>query len=134
MGMLIGMSNTITFSKTVADVPKRQNRDDVPLVILDQVPERHRKAMEATLQLILIAEAWNREDGFVPDYADPNQYKYFPWFAYSGAGAGFVFASTPYAASGTYTNIGSRLCFKTRERAEQFGKQFIDLWNEFLLP
>jgi hypothetical protein len=93
---------------------------------------KHYKRLNAMLKLLTIAEAWNRQDGFVPDYSDNNQYKYFPWFAYDGASAGFACASAVSAAPNTYTNIGSRLCFKTRERAEQFGKQFIDLWNDFL--
>lgn len=29
-------------------------------------------------------------------------------------------------------NISSKFCFKTHERAMQFGKQFIDLWNDLL--
>jgi hypothetical protein len=94
---------------------------------------RHYTAIQSIFKLVTIAEAWNKADGFTPDFSDENQYKYFPWFVYYNAYAGFVFADTSYAASLTDTYIGSRLCFKTRERAERFGKQFIDLWNDFLL-
>ena len=35
---------------------------------------------------------------------------------------------------GSYkTDLGTLLCFKTRERAEQFGKQFIELYNKVFL-
>jgi hypothetical protein len=95
---------------------------------------RHHKAMVAFFKLITIAEAWNKADGFVPDYSNENQLKYYPWFIYAGAFTGFASASTAAAASSTSAAIGSRLCFKTRVRAEQFGKQFIDLWNDVLLP
>jgi hypothetical protein len=93
----------------------------------------HRRAMRAMLKLITIAEAWNKADEFVPDFSNTEQYKYWSRFLYNGASAGFGSALTYYAASSTATHFGSRLCFKTRERAEQFGSQFIDLWNEFLL-
>lgn len=92
---------------------------------------KHSKAMNAIYSLIVIAEAWNKADNFVPDFDNGNQYKYFPWFYKEDAG--FVCSSTNYTASDAYATVGSRLCFKTRERAEQFGKQFIDLWNDFLL-
>jgi hypothetical protein len=94
---------------------------------------RHYKAIQSMFKLVTIAEAWNKADNFTPDFSDTIQYKYFPWFAYSRTDTGFASALTYSAASSTYTYIGSRLCFKTRERAEQFGKQFIDLWNDFLL-
>ena len=96
------------------------------------IPDKHAKAMVAMYKLITIAEAWNKADNFVPDYDNTNQYKWFPWFQKRGT-AGFVCANTDYAASYASAHFGSRLCFKTDERAEQFGKQFIDLWNDFLL-
>lgn len=92
---------------------------------------KHSKAMNAIYSLIAIAEAWNKADNFVPDFDNRDQYKYFPWFVKQPAG--FVCSNTYHAASATGATIGSRLCFKTSERAKQFGDQFIDLWNDFLL-
>ena len=97
------------------------------------IPDKHAKAMVAMYKLITIAEAWNKADNFVPDFSNRNQYKYFPWFVYNDKDAGFVFAYTTNSASTAYAYFGSRLCFSTSERAEQFGKQFVDLWNDFLL-
>ena len=91
------------------------------------------KALIAIEKLMVIAEAWNKADNFVPDFSNRNQYKYFPWFVYNDKAAGFVCADAAYTASGATAYFGSRLCFSTSERAEQFGKQFIDLWNDFLL-
>ena len=96
------------------------------------IPEKHAKAMVAMYKLITIAEAWNKADNFVPDYDNTNQYKWFPWFQKLGT-SGFVCADTLPAASVAYASFGSRLCFKSSKRAAQFGKQFIDLWNDFLL-
>jgi hypothetical protein len=66
-----------------------------------------------------------------PDFSDWKQLKYWNWFYIeTGASAGFAFAGTGSAASSTDANIGSRLCFKSRELAEYAGKQFIDLYKE----
>jgi hypothetical protein len=46
---------------------------------------------------------------------------------------GVVFAHANHAWSYSYTNRGSRLAFRTEELAEYCGKQFIDLWIEFLI-
>jgi hypothetical protein len=94
---------------------------------------KHCKAIEAIYKLFIIAEVWNKADDFMPDFSNSKQYKYYPWFMYVGAITGFVPAIAPYTSFCTNTNIGSRLCFKTSERAEQFGSQFINLWNDFYL-
>lgn len=95
----------------------------------------HIKAMQSLYMLVIIAQAWNKIDGFTPDWSDGSQWKYFPWFVYreNKGLAGFVFASTYYTASVAYANIGSRLCFKSSNRARQFGEMFTDLFNDFLL-
>lgn len=94
---------------------------------------RHIKALIALNKLFTIAEKWNKEDGFVPDFSNKGQWKYFPWFEYSKEAAGFVYASTSNAASAASANVGSRLCFKSESRAEEFGKKYADLYNEVFL-
>lgn len=94
---------------------------------------RHIKALIALNKLFTIAEKWNKEDGFVPDFSNKGQWKYYPWFKYEVESAGFVFASTYSAASAASTSFGSRLCFKSESRAEEFGKKYVDLYNEIFL-
>lgn len=94
---------------------------------------RHINALIALNKLFTIAEKWNKEDGFVPDFSNKNQWKYYPWFRYSKEAAGFVFAYTNIAASYAFAPFGSRLCFKSESRAEEFGKKYADLYNEFFL-
>lgn len=94
---------------------------------------RHIKALIALNKLFTIAEKWNKEDGFVPDFSNKGQWKYFPWFQYKGESAGFVFAGTDNAASYADAAVGSRLCFKSESRAEEFGKKYVDLYNEVFL-
>lgn len=94
---------------------------------------RHIKALIALNKLFTIAEKWNKEDGFVPDFSNKGQWKYYPWFKYEVESAGFVFAFTHYAASAAHAAFGSRLCFKSESRAEEFGKKYVDLYNEVFL-
>lgn len=118
---------TLGLKPNVAYIPKS---GDVKRLVTDINP-KHIEALIALNKLFTIAQAWNKEDGFVPDFGDNNQCKYFPWFVYNKDAAGFVFERTNYLP--TYATIGSRLCFKTSERAEQFGKQFEDLYNKVFL-
>lgn len=106
--------------------------DDVANLV-SEVNPKHIKALIAYNRLCTIAQAWNKADGFEPDFSNTSQYKYFPWFVYDNGAAGFVCANAYRTAATASANIGSRLCFKTRERAMQFGKQFIDLWNDVFL-
>ena len=106
--------------------------DDVLIQDLE-LNQNQTKALIAFNRLCTIAQAWNKADDFTPDFSNRNQDKWFPWFMYSDETAGFVCVYTYNSASSTYAYFGSRLCFKTPERARQFGKQFIDLWNQLLL-
>lgn len=94
----------------------------------------HIKAIQSLYMLVIIAQAWNKIDGFTPDWSDGRQLKYFPWFAYieNKGNAGFVCATTDSAASAN-AGVGSRFCFKSSNRARQFGEMFTDLFNDFLL-
>lgn len=106
--------------------------DDVESLV-DDINPKHIEALVALNRLFTISEAWNKADGFVPDFSDWNQAKYYPCFKYDKDTAGFVSAATAYAHSGADAAFGSRLCFKTSERAEQFGKQFADLYNKVFI-
>lgn len=101
--------------------------------LVNDINPKHIKALIALNELFTIAEAWNMEDEFVPDFTDWEQDKWFPWFVYDKDAAGFVCARTNYAPTYAGANFGSRLCFKTSERAAQFGKQFEDLYNKVFL-
>lgn len=105
---------------------------DVTRLIQDVNP-KHIKALIALNELFTIAQAWNKADDFVPDFSNSMQDKWFPWFVYDKGAAGFVCASTYASPSSTYAYFGSRLCFKTRNRAIQFGKQFVGLYNQIFL-
>lgn len=113
----------------VAYIPKS---GDVKRLVTDINP-KHIEALIALNKLFTIAQAWNKEDGFVPDFSDWEQDKWFPWFVYDKDAAGFVCAYTNAARTHALAAVGSRLCFKTSARAKQFGKQFEDLYNMVFL-
>ena len=106
--------------------------NDVARLVTDINP-KHIEALIALNKLFTIAQAWNKEDGFVPYFSDWEQNKWFPWFVYDKDAAGFVYASTRNAPSYATATVGSRLCFKSSTRAAQFGKQFADLYNKVFL-
>lgn len=82
-------------------------------------------AQVASLKLSIIAKVLN--EGWIPDWNNSSQYKYYPWFKADGSGSGWVYDGCFgwYSVSG----VGSRLTFKTRELAVYSGRQFIDLYS-----
>ena len=112
---------------------------------IEVADKKHQKAVEAYYQLCVIAEAWNKADGFVPDWTNTNQWKYWPWMVYkkggllfggnsnNGASGGFVYAASYLSPSNAHAHFGSRLCFKSSDRARQFGNQFVSLINDMML-
>ena len=101
--------------------------------LVNDINPKHIKALIALNKLFTIAEAWNKEDKFVPDFSDGDQYKWYPSFIYDKHIARYVYYRSSYAVKYATSSSGARLCFKTPERAEQFGKQFEDLYNKVFL-
>ena len=101
--------------------------------LVNDVNPKHIDALIALNELFTIAQTWNKADDFVPDFSDEEQEKWFPSFKYNKNVAKFVYSLTNCTFLSTYACLGSRLCFKTTERAEQFGKQFADLYNKVFL-
>lgn len=107
----------------------------------------------AYLKLRIIAAALN--EGWKPQFTT-DEYRYFPWFylytqseidemseeeksrvvsrssSYANAYGGVAYAYTLYDSSATHTYIGSRLAFKTRELAEYAGRQFVEIWADYV--
>ena len=109
----------------------------------------------AYIKLRIIAAALN--EGWQPQYT-ANEWRWYPWFYllteeelskkdddwkydhalistedYLDDYAGFVCASSDNAPSDTGSYVGSRLCFKSKVLATYCGKQFINLWKDYIL-
>lgn len=117
------------------------------------------KHIIALMKLEIISRAlWGKSFEPEPD-AEGNKIYWYPWFALytkdevdrmsdeerkslcgalfggdavHGAFAGFGFLSASYRSSRSYAYIGFRLCQETEEKAAYFGRQFIELWAEYL--
>lgn len=101
------------------------------------------KDIAAYLKLRIICEALN--EGWRPTF---NKDKFYsPWFyvhlenkpknnkyLYYGVNThgGYVCAHTNYAGTHAVTYYGMQLVLRTKELAEYCGKQFIDIWCDYL--
>nr|DAQ21884.1 MAG TPA: hypothetical protein [Caudoviricetes sp.] len=107
----------------------------------------------AYLKLRIIATALN--EGWKPQFTT-DEYRYFPWFClytqseidemneedksrvvyrsnyYAYANGGVAYAYTSHVSSNSNTYFGSRLAFKTRELAEYAGRQFVEIWADYV--
>lgn len=109
----------------------------------------------AYTRLAIIAEALN--EGWRPEYTE-DEYRYYPWFGlytqeeyddmddedkercrfvgrssgYASAYGGLVYAGAYSGSAYSNTVFGSRLAFKSRELAIYCGKQFIEIWINYL--
>lgn len=124
----LGLESNVDF-----ELLGRFDKFDSIVKLISDINPMHIEALIALNELFTIAQAWNKKDGFVPDFSDWNQDKWFPWFKYDKDAARFVYAYTNGTPTIANANISSRLCFKTSERAEQFGKQFAHLYNKIFL-
>lgn len=118
-------------------------------------PEDMPKHIVALMKLETISRAlWGRTWKPEPD-AEGAKWYYYPLFALytqseidnmdeeklggllsadadGGAGAGFGCLYTNNRSSSATAYHGFRLCQETSEKAEYFGKQFLELWAEYL--
>lgn len=107
----------------------------------------------AFLKLRIIVKALN--EGWEPRFTE-DECRYYPWFIlytgeeynkldeeeksrvvfrssyYASALGGVSFASASYDSSVTLANVGVRLAFKTSELAAYCGRQFLDIWADFV--
>jgi hypothetical protein len=111
------------------------------------------KDVVAFLKLRIITEALN--EGWHPKFTE-DEYRYYPWFyiytkeeydnfseeekrrcvgragssASAGGGLGYSYAYGASPNSGS--SVGVRLAFSNRDLAEYAGRQFIDIWADFV--
>lgn len=80
-------------------------------------------------RLKVLTRAYNQDWPF--NAYDTNQRKWYPWFEVLSSGFGFSYTYYGYDYSGT--DVGSRLCTNTSEKALYIGKQFEDLYKDYFL-
>ena len=125
---------------------------------LSDLPEHEEsdKDVLAYLKLRIIVAALN--EGWKPQFTT-DEYRYYPWFVFytqkeldemdeedkrdirvlgrssnnANASAGVAYSLTHYASSYSVAYYGGRLCFKERALAEYAGRQFADIWIDYLV-
>ena len=120
--------------KTFADAWKALKIKATALPVVSALPEIHQKAVIAFYKLVIIAQALN--EGWEPNWSNWDEWKYYPWFKIqadeqNSSGRGLSFFACYYDFS--RTAVGSRLCYKTSDLAKYAGKQFEDLYKDFML-
>lgn len=107
----------------------------------------------AFLKLRIIVKALN--EGWEPQFTE-DECRYYPWFilytreeynkldeeeksrvvfrsnSYANALGGVSYAYASYGSSYASASIGVRLAFKTSELAAYCGRQFLDIWADFV--
>lgn len=140
----------------ISPISTTEDDDDNDVVQTDTEHYVFPKHLVALYKLETISKAlWGKWQP-KPD-AKGGEYYYYPWFALwtdeeikreaddfkkkgallaaranNGSSAGFGFLSAYSRSSYAYADIGFRLCQETEEKAMYFGRQFIDLWAEYL--
>ncbi len=80
-------------------------------------------------QIKLIVKTLNED--WEPDWTNGKFDKYYPWFKMgSPSGDGFSYCDCDHWFTGS--NVGSRLCFKSRELAEHAGTTFLEIYKSFM--
>ena len=109
--------------------------------------------LEAYLKLRIIVAALN--EGWEPKFTT-DEYRYFPWFvlyteeeynelsdedksrvvlrsySYASTNGGVAYVNADHDSSGAYSSYGSRLAFKNSDLAKYAGKQFIEIYADFV--
>ncbi len=117
--------------KSFEDACKKENIDPTALPDVSMIPEVLREAVIAVYKLFIIFKAIN--NGWVADFTNRNQWKYFPWLKVNSAGSRFGFSDSDYYFDYTRTIVGSRLCTDTSEKAGYIGEQFHEEYGKFFL-
>jgi hypothetical protein len=112
--------------KTFEDACKKLGLDPLSLPALTG---EFLKPIIAAYKLMVIYKAVN--DGWVPDWGNDNQNKYYPWFWVLSSGFGF--SASDFHFGYARTDVGSRLCTNTSEKARYMAEQFENEYREYFL-
>lgn len=140
--------------KTVEDALRVLGTPDEEIKDFFKPFEKLGKDVVAYMKLRVITEALN--EGWKPTF-DEDEYRWFPWFryyskedidkmseeqkqklglvganAYNGSRSGLAFVNSHIDWSYTHAYLGSRLAYKSEALADYSGKQFKDIWVDYV--
>lgn len=112
-----------TFEDALAIVGASEN---VKILLSYNGLDKDMLSHKAHAKLTIIAKALN--EGWIPDWKNHSEYKYYPYFEMNGK-TGFVFGVSYYDFGDS--TVGSRICFHTRELADYAGRNFLSEYRDF---
>ncbi len=118
--------------KTMADVYRLKGVTEEQVIPFKNPVEEYQKGANAAVKLFLLAEVLN--EGWQPDWDDDDEWKYYPYFwmeSEAGGGSGFSCVVSDFDFS--CSHVGSRLVFRTSDLAIYAGRQFEDVYLEFMV-
>lgn len=115
--------------KTFNDACEDQNIHPKSVLPYTSPSNADEEGLNTLAMMFVIARALNGD--WKADFANGNQYKYYPWFKANASGSGL--SCDGCGGWRSASGVGSRLCYKSSEIAEYAGKQFIDIYNKFLI-
>ena len=156
------MERIKTFEDACRELAKRaESNEGIALLLADYESNADNIKTKGTLaymKLCIIAAALN--EGWEPQFTE-DEYRWFPWFTlwteeelkekseewkadhklwlFGGASAsashcGLASATSSSAWANSYANYSARLAVKSEELADYFGKQFIEIWADYVGP
>lgn len=132
-------SNVMDRVKTFEDACRELNIDPVKWLEENETNKMDAHVL-AYLKLCIIAKALR--GSWKPNWANTDEWKYYPWFkivpavvghANDGSGLGVSVLHSTGVASYSNALYGGALASETEEIAIYFGKQFAEIWKEYLL-
>lgn len=98
------------------------------VLTLEDFPIKNAKRQLAYHKLMVISEFLN--EGWIPDFKNRNQYKYFPWFQKQSNGSWMLRSSALVYGGGA--GLGFGLYYKDEKIALFAGKTFLDIYLDYL--
>ena len=132
-------SNVMDRVKTFEDACRELNIDPVKWLEENETNKMDAHVL-AYLKLCIIAKALR--GSWKPNWANTDEWKYYPWFkivpavvgtASHGSKLGVSVLRSNTVASHSIAYCGGALASETEEIAIYFGKQFAEIWKEYLL-
>jgi len=115
--------------KTFEDACRKLDIDPTKLPDVSGIPEEFATPIVAAYKLMIIYKAIN--NGWIPNWNNCAQWKYYPW--YGVLSSGFGFSGSGYDCDGTGASVGSRLCTDSSDKALYISEQFKKEYEDYFL-
>ena len=114
-------SNTIKFYN-ISDI---KSYDDILDILGDEAETSNNEIGNSYLKLVNITKVLN--EGWQPDWNNPNEKKYYPWFYMDKAD----FRLTDVSFLDSFSVVSGRLCFSSRELGQLSVDLFLDIYKDY---